>query len=49
MLELINAIPENIGWAIVGFMACLLCEQIIFMGKFLYQMWKERREDDEEE
>lgn len=49
MLELISAIPENFGWAIVGFMACLLCGQIIELGKCLYQMWKERREDNEEE
>jgi hypothetical protein len=49
MLELINAIPENVGWAIVGFMTCILCGQIICLGKCLYLMWKERREDDEEE
>lgn len=49
MLELINAIPENVGWAIVGFMACILCRQIILLVKLLYQMWEERREDYEEE
>ncbi len=49
MLELINAIPENVGWAIVGFMACLLCGQIIELSKLLYQMWEKRREDYEEE
>lgn len=49
MLELMSAIPENIGWVIVGFIACILCGQAIFLGRCLYQMWKERREDDEEE
>ena len=49
MLELINAIPENVVWAIVGFMTCVLCDQIIILVKLLYQMWKERREDYEEE
>lgn len=49
MLELINTIPENVGWAIVGFMACLLCGQIIELSKLLYQVWEKRRENYEEE
>lgn len=49
MLEMINAIPENVGWAMVGFTACILCRQVITLGKCLYLMWKERREDYEEE
>ncbi len=49
MLELINAIPENIGWVIVGFTGCLCCQMILKLGKCLWEMWQERREEDEEE
>lgn len=49
MLELINAIPENIGWGMVGYVTAWLHIMMWQLGKCLYLMWKERREDDEEE
>ena len=49
MLELINAIPESIGWSMVGYTTAWLHIMMWQLGKCLYLMWKERREDDEEE
>lgn len=49
MLEFINAIPENIGWAMVG-SAATVCA--IMWGKLIALVVtaiKERLEDDEEE
>ena len=46
MLELINAIPENIEW-VVGYATAWLHIMGWQLGKCLYLMLKERREDDE--
>lgn len=49
MLELINAIPENVGWAMVGSMATLC---VIMWGKLIalaITAIKMRMEEGEEE
>jgi len=33
MLEMICKIPEEIGWTMVGFAACLCCVMAIKLGK----------------
>ena len=49
MLEMICAIPEEIGWVLVG-IAGTLCAMMLFkLGKLFVQMWKERHEEDNEE
>ena len=35
MLELINAIPENVGWTMVGFMMCVCVIGLIVLEKLL--------------
>ena len=49
MLEMICAIPENVGWMMVGAlgMACVIMGWKV--GKLIYIAIKERMEDDEEE
>ena len=49
MLEMICAIPEKVGWMIVGAlgMACTIMGWKV--GKLIYIAIKERLEDDEEE
>lgn len=47
MLEFICAIPESIGWALVGFVACLCVMMIAKLGKLFIQMWRERKAEDE--
>jgi hypothetical protein len=49
MLEMINAIPEEIGWALVGFIACLCCVMAVKLGKEFVEMWREYHEEEEEE
>ena len=48
MLEFICAIPEEIGWAIVGFVSCLCVVMMVKLGKVFVQMWKDRHEEEEE-
>ena len=48
MLELIYAIPENIGWVLVGVVGTLCAMMAYKLGKLFVQMWKDKREDDEE-
>ena len=48
MLELINSIPESIGWAFVGFTTCLCMMMMIKLGKTLVEMWRDWHEEDEE-
>lgn len=47
MLSFIWAIPEWIGWTIVGVLglACLL--MVVKLGKFIVQIWKEWHEEEE--
>ena len=47
MLNLIYSIPAEIGWASVGFAACLFCVMACKLGKIFIEMWKERHEDEE--
>ena len=46
MLELIYAIPENIGWVLVGIAGTLCAMMAYKLGKLFVQMWKDRREDE---
>ena len=48
MLEMICAIPENIGWVIVGAMGMLCVMMMIKLGKMIVQAIKERMGDEEE-
>lgn len=49
MMDLICAIPEEIGWALVGLAAGALVNVSIKLGKMFVEMWKDYHEDDEEE
>lgn len=49
MLEMICAIPENIGWVIVGVSGTLCAVMLFKLGKLFVQMLKEYREEDNEE
>ena len=49
MLELICAIPENVGWMLVSTVGTLCAVMMYKLGKLFVQMWKEWHEDDEEE
>lgn len=46
MLNLICAIPEEIGWALVGFAICLCCVMACKLGKLFVEMWKEYHEEE---
>lgn len=45
MLNFLCAIPEEIGWAIVGFMACLCVMMVIKLGKLIVRAVRERIEE----
>lgn len=47
MLEIICAIPEEIGWALVGFTACLCLMMAVKLGKVFVQMWHDRKDEEE--
>lgn len=50
MLEIICAIPENIGWIIVGAVGMLTAIMAYKVGKVVYQAIKDRlTEEDEDE
>jgi hypothetical protein len=49
MLEMINSIPDSIGWTIVGFMACLCVIMFVKVGKTLVQMYHDHTETIQEE
>ena len=49
MMNLICAIPENIGWALVGAVGMLCVVMAVKLGKIFVEMWKEWYEDEEEE
>lgn len=48
MLEMICAIPEEIGWVLVGFVGAFTLMMIIKLGKVIVEVIKERLEDDED-
>jgi hypothetical protein len=45
MLEFICAIPEEIGWAIVGFTACLCVMMAVKVAKLIVRAVRERIEE----
>ena len=45
MLEMICAIPEEIGWAMVGFVACLCVVMAVKLGKLIVRAVRERIEE----
>lgn len=47
MMKLIWAIPDSIGWAMVGFLCALALAMTIKVVELFIQLWKERREDKE--
>ena len=49
MMKLICAIPENIGWVIVGAMGMLAVVMMVKLGKLIVTAIKERLEDVKEE
>lgn len=49
MLEMICAIPEEIGWVLVGFVGAFALMMIVKLGKVIVEAVKERLEDDDEE
>lgn len=42
MLEFIWSIPEEIGWALVGFVACLVVLAAVKLVKLVIQLRRER-------
>lgn len=49
MMNLINAIPENLGWAIVGATAMLCVVMIVKLGALIITAIKENKEAEAEE
>lgn len=49
MLEIICAIPEEIGWVLVGFVGAYDLMMVIKLGKVIVKAIKERLKDDDEE
>lgn len=47
MMNFIYSIPENIGWVLVGMVACLCIEAFGLLIGTVIQAIKERMEDDE--
>lgn len=48
MLEMICAIPEEIGWTLVGFIGAFTLMMAVKVGKVIVEVIKERKEDNEE-
>ncbi len=48
MMELICAIPEELGWAMVGLAAGALVNACYKLGKIFAEMWIDYHKDDEE-
>lgn len=49
MLELINAIPENVGWTMVGFLMAVCAFAFVVLVKTFIDMWREHKEVGEED
>ena len=49
MMNLINAIPDHIGWMMVGALGMACCVMSWQVGKVIYIAIKERMMDDEAE
>ena len=48
MLDLLNSIPENIGWILVGVFSTLAIVVGIADIKIFHEVWKDYKEDREE-
>lgn len=48
MLEIINAIPDSVGWALVGATGMLCVVMSVKLIKIFVQMYKDWREDQDE-
>lgn len=48
-INLICSIPDNIGWAMVGFVGAFALMMGVKLAKLFIQMWREWHEDDEVE
>ena len=48
MMNLICAIPENVGWVLVGATGMLCVVMAVKLGKILVEMWKDWHEEEEE-
>lgn len=48
MLKMICVIPEEIGWAIVGFVGVFTLMMVVKVVKVIVEAIKERMEDNEE-
>ena len=48
MLEMICAIPENVGWVIVGAMSAFTAMMYWSLGKLIYRAIKSRLDDNYE-
>ena len=48
MMNLINAIPENIGWVMVGAVGMLCAVMLVKLGGIIVEAIKSRMEDEEE-
>ena len=48
MMNLICAIPEEIGWALAGLVAGALVNMSIKLGKVFVEMWQDHHEEEAE-
>lgn len=49
IINFVNAIPDSIGWALVGCLFTLCVVMGVKLAKMFIQMWKDYHEDEEEE
>lgn len=49
MMELICAIPEELGWVMVGLALGAVISESIKLGKVLVEIWKDYHEDEKSE
>ena len=49
MMEWICAIPDSIGWTLVGIMGTLCAVMMWKLGKLFVEMWREWHEEEIEE
>ena len=49
MMNWICAIPDSIGWVLVGVLGTLCAMMAIKLGKVFVEMWREWHEENEEE
>ena len=49
MLEFICSIPDWFGWTMVGFFAALCLVIMIKLGCVFFEMWKDYKEEKEED